>query len=294
LDLPRIGVGVPHCGPHASPDGIVAVAKSAERLGFHSVWTFERLLRPRSAAGDNVYGLPDSCVSAFDPLETLTWVAAHTQRVRLGTSVLNSLFQPPVVLARRLATLDRLSGGRLDVGIGQGWMPEEFTVVGVPLRRRGSGFEEHLAAMRACWAPDPVEYEGRHYQIPRSDVGPKPANRQLPVRIGGVTQLAVERAARLGDGFVAVFQDWDTVRAQVDWYRNAGGTGPIALRVNPERVNAPDPAAPFTGVPKSVIDDFANAAAAGADEVLWDLNPLAGINVSRQIEVLEALALMLV
>ncbi len=289
MNIPRIGVGVPSFGPHASPDGIVAVAQTAEHLGFHGVWTFERLLLPAPPDGDNPYGLPEHNASVYDPLETLTWVAAHTQRIRLGTSVLGALFHAPVVLARRLATLDRLSAGRVVAGIGQGWMPEEFTAAGVPLSRRGAGFEDYLAAVRACWAPDPVEHTGRHYQIPRSKIGPKPRNGRLPILIGGTSQLAVARAARLGDGFAAVFQDWDTTRTQIAWYRSAGGVGPIVLRVSPVRVDAADPAAPFTGAAPAVIDDLGRAARAGVDEVIWDLT-MAGLDPHRQVDVLQDLA----
>ena len=117
-----------------------------------------------------MYGLPEEYV--WEPIEVLTWAAAHTERVRLATGIVNALFQPPIVLARRLATLDRLSGGRLDVGLGQGWLPEEFVATGVPTSRRGQGFEDHLAAMRACWGPDPVEHRQRRLRHPdrrRSD-----------------------------------------------------------------------------------------------------------------------------
>jgi alkanesulfonate monooxygenase SsuD/methylene tetrahydromethanopterin reductase-like flavin-dependent oxidoreductase (luciferase family) len=120
-------------------------------------------------------------------------------------------------------------------------------------------------------------------------IGPKPLNEHLPVLIGGISQPGIERAARLGDGFAGVFQDWDTMRMQIDWYRGAGGAGPIVLRVNPERVNIPNRAAPFTGTPRSVIDDLARAAAAGVDEVIWDLN-MTGLDPHHQIQVLEALA----
>jgi probable F420-dependent oxidoreductase len=289
MDLPHSGVGVPNTGPHASPEGIVTVVQTAERLGFDSVWTFERLLRPAPPDGGDPYGLPEHYSSVYDPLETLTWVAAHTQQIRLGTSILDSLFHPPVVLARRLATLDRLSAGRVVAGIGQGWMPEEFTAAGVPLDRRGAGFEDHLAAMRACWGPDPVEHAGRHYQIPRSQIGPKPAQGHLPVLIGAAAQVAVERAARLGDGFAAVFMDWETAGTQIDWYRAAGGTGPIVLRTNAYHVDADEPAAPFAGTPTSVVDDIARAKAMGANEVIWDLN-VSGLDPHRQVAALESLA----
>jgi probable F420-dependent oxidoreductase len=292
MKIPRIGVGLPNCGPQASPEGILAVATAAERLGFDSLWTFERLLLPKPVDGGNPYGLPETNALVYDPLETLTWVAAKTERIRLGTSVLDLLFQPPIVLARRLATLDHLSGGRVVAGIGQGWMPEEFAAAGIPLSRRGAGFEDHLAAMRACWAADPVEHNGSRYQIPRAQIGPKPVNSTITVLIGGVSQPAIERAARLGDGFAAVFQDWDSLDTQIGWYRAAGGAGPIVLRVNPERVDAEGPASPFNLAAPSIVDDLTRAATAGADEIFFDLNHV-GLDSSRQVATLEHLASML-
>ena len=130
----------------------------------------------------------------FDPLETLTWVAAQTRRIGLGTLVMDPLFQSPLVLAKRLATLDRLSGGRLMAGVGQGWMPEEFEAVGVPMARRGAGFEEHLAAMRACWQPDPVEHRdvvSDPTLQDRTQTCERPGSR---CSSGGTTRPAVERA----------------------------------------------------------------------------------------------------
>jgi len=287
LDIPRIGVSLPTFGPDAGPDAVVTVATAVERLGFHSVSASERLLLPATPGWRNDFGLPESYV--WDTLEVLTWVAAHTRRIRLGTHIVNSLFQPPIVLARRLATLDQLSGGRLDAGIGQGWLPEEFTAAGVRPSRRGAGFEEHLAAMRACWGPDPVEHDGPRYRIPRSKVGPKPVNGRLPVPIGAVSRPAVERAARIGDGFIAGLRDWETTRTEIDWYRSAGGTGPVVLRVNPVHADADGHAASPTGIAASAIDVLAHAAGAGADEVHFDLT-LAGLDSQRQVEALEALA----
>jgi alkanesulfonate monooxygenase SsuD/methylene tetrahydromethanopterin reductase-like flavin-dependent oxidoreductase (luciferase family) len=143
--------------------------------------------------------------------------------------------------------------------------------------------------MRACWGPDPVEHDGPCYRIPPSRIGPKPFRGTLPVLIGGLARPAVVRAARLADGFVTAVRDWDTTRREIDWYREAGGTGRVVIRVlgTAER-----------GVPRSVIEDLARADAAGADEVVWDLNvasllPHQGVeplSPARQIAAFTALA----
>lgn len=286
MNIPRSGVGLPTFGSDAGPESVVFVAQAAERLGFDSVSATERLLLPAAPDWDNEFGLPDSY--AWDTLEMLVWAAAHTRRIRLGTGVINSLFQPPIVLARRLATIDRLSGGRLDVGIGQGWLPEEFTATGVPISRRGAGFEEHLAAMRACWGPDPVEHDGPRYRIPRAKVGPKPVQTRLPVLIGAVARPAVERAARIGDGFITALRDWAATRTEIAWYRDAGGTGPVVLRAGLMQGNA-DPSAFPSVIAATAIDMLGQATDAGIDEVHFDLT-LAGLDPDRQVTALEAIA----
>jgi alkanesulfonate monooxygenase SsuD/methylene tetrahydromethanopterin reductase-like flavin-dependent oxidoreductase (luciferase family) len=200
MNVPRIGVSLPHFGPYAGPDAIVTVAQAAEQFGFHAVSVSDRLLMPVRSDWSNDANLPESHV--WEPLEMLTWAAAHTRRIRVSAGIVNAIFQPPIVLARRLATLDQLSRGRLDAGLGQGGggtaetsylIPEEFTAAGVPIGRRGSGFVEHVAAMRACWGPDPVEFHGDHYQIPRSTVGPK---RGRPKRCWVTTRTSPNRSGR--------------------------------------------------------------------------------------------------
>jgi probable F420-dependent oxidoreductase len=284
MQFPRVGFGLPNYGPFASPASILTVASAVEALGFHSVSTSERLLLPATPDWRNDFGLPE--YPLYDAIETLTWVAAQIHRIKLGTGVLLSLFQPPVVLARRLATLDQLSAGRAEIAIGQGWLPQEFAAVGVPLSRRGAGFEEHLAAMRACWGPDPVEHDGPHYPIARANIGPKPYNGHLPVYIGGLAPEAVVRAARLGDGFITALRDWETCVAEIETYRNAGGTGPVLLRGNPEL----DLESPADVNAASLLEMLARASAIGVDEVHFDLN-IAGLDPERQVEMLKALSL---
>src|SRR5262245_21128151 len=140
----ELGLALPTSGDTASPDAILRVAGEAERIGLATVWTYERLLSPTRPVtfGGRPFPLPEKYSSVYDPREALGYVAARTSRIRLGTSVLDALFHPPVVLARRLATLDRLSHGRLVAGLGQGWMEAEFAVAGVSPRQRGARFEE--------------------------------------------------------------------------------------------------------------------------------------------------------
>jgi probable F420-dependent oxidoreductase len=293
MDVPRIGVSLPHFGPYTSPEAIVTVAQAAEQCGFHAVSVSERLLLPVRSDWSNDAGLPESHV--WDPIEVLTWAAAHTERIRLVTGIVNAIFQPPVVLARRLATLDRLSRGRVVAGLGQGGggtpetsflIPEEFAAAGVPVGRRGAGFVEHVAAMRACWGPDPVEFHGDHYEIPRSAVGPKPGRATIPVLLGALVRPTIERAARLADGVVLVAVDWDETRERIGWYRDAGGVGTVLVNTLPPAAEGEVTEAAFID---TVLTDLDRAAAAGADEVHVTLNLGTPVPPDRQAELLGAL-----
>jgi probable F420-dependent oxidoreductase len=223
----RLGVHLPVAGKSASPEIILQVAVEAERIGLDSVWSWERLMRPTvpialGGAGGVVIDAPEEFGIVYDPIETLAYVAARTSRITLGTSVLDALFESPIILARRLATLDRFSDGRLVVGVGQGWMEQEFEAAGVSMKRRGAGFEEHILAMRAVWGPDPVSFEGRFYRIPEADIGPKPVRPDGPRLMAGAgSTAAAERAGRLGVGLTLVIFEWDTIRETIETFRTA-------------------------------------------------------------------------
>lgn len=279
----ELGIGLPTSGRNVSPETIAQVAEGAERIGLGSVWTFDRLLRPTvpiamGGPGGPVMDPPESFGSVYDPLETLSYVAARTSRIRLGTSVLDALFQSPVVLARRLATLDRLSGGRLLAGLGQGWMSQEFEAAGVPMARRGAGFEEHIEAMRAVWGPDPVRFEGRFHRIPESEIGPKPVRRDGPaVLIGAAAPAALERAARLGTGLSLVVFEWGMLRATIEEFRRAAEAAghdpsrlPVVVQVNGDVTDKPlDGRAPLTGSPEQVAGDLAALDELDVRHVQW-------------------------
>lgn len=295
----KLGVHLPLAGRGASPESIAEVAEEAERIGLDSVWSWERLMRPTvpiamGGPGGPVMEAPEDFATVYDPIETLAYVAARTSRISLGTSVLDALFQSPVILARRLATLDRLSDGRLIAGIGQGWMEQEFEAAGVPMKRRGAGFEEHLLAMRAVWGPDPVRFDGRYYRIPEAEIGPKPVRPGGPsVVVGAASPQALQRAARLGVGLTLVIFDWDTVRQSIAIFRAAAAAAghepdalPVMLQVNGNVTEDPVPdAAPLLGSPEQVAAELEKAAELGVGHVYWhfDDDPLRSLPLLAQL-----------
>jgi probable F420-dependent oxidoreductase len=277
----QLGVSLPAIGEHATPEAIIQVAEEAEHAGLGSVWTSERLLRPMvpiamGGSGGPVMEPPAGFANVYDPLEVLGHVAARTERIKLGTSVVDALFQSPVVLARRIATLDRLSAGRLLAGIGQGWMSQEFEAAGVSMRRRGAGFEEHARAMQAVWGPDPVSFDGRFYRIPECEIGPKPVREGGPVLlVGAVAPAAIERAARLGAGVALVIFDWDALTGMIETYRQAARAaehpaGPVVVQVNGAvTAKALDERAPLTGSAEQVAGDLDRLDKLAVDHVFW-------------------------
>lgn len=277
----KFGFALPQTGSLASPQAIVEAAQEAERRGYATVWVLERLLRPltpRTADGKPGRPMPESYAVAYDPIETLTYVAAKTTRIKLGTSILVAPLHIPAMLAKRLATLDRFSGARLVAGLGQGWSEEEFAAANVPLRRRGAGFEEFVAAMRAAWGPDPVSFTGRFYRIPPSQINPKPVQPGgPPVIIAAREPAAVERAARMSAGLHTIPTDWESFTETVARFRRAAPhpTGlPIVVRTNTtvSESPAPDPRPPLSGSHDQVVDDLRRMSDLGVAEVFFDMN----------------------
>jgi probable F420-dependent oxidoreductase len=296
----KLGIMVPTSGVHASPATITTIAQAAERLGYDSLWTYERLLRPMAPLLPGPDGepqrAPEVYQSVFEPLETLSYLAAQTSRIALGTNIVNPLFHAPVVLARRYATLDQLSGGRAIAGFGQGWMPQEFATAGVPMKRRGAGFEEVIAAIRAAWGPDPVEFAGRFYSIEASEINPKPVRGGVPIVIGANSDGGIDRAARIADGITPLAWDLDGVTALAERFRTAAereGRDPSALTVTAQTNNAmrPKPITgdrPFlAGSPRQLAEDIERARERGFDGVLFAYPPTDEIPV--QIEMLDEL-----
>ncbi len=201
----RLSFTLPSMGPLAGPASLVQVAARAEELGFDGLWVPERSLYPLEPMvpypGGDV--LPEAFKTNLDPLDVLTFVAARTTRIGLGTSVLNLPWYSPVLLARRLTTLDVLSNGRLRVGLGLGWSPDEFAAAGIPFQRRLSRGMEALRVLKTIWTTDPVEFEGEFYRVPRSYIGPKPVQKpHPPIYIGAFAPRALAWTASDADGWI--------------------------------------------------------------------------------------------
>ncbi|GAA4726458.1 TIGR03619 family F420-dependent LLM class oxidoreductase [Phytohabitans rumicis] len=284
-------------GSWATPDNMVRVARRAEELGYESLWTFQRLVSPADGHWGEMYR------SVHDPIVTMAYLAAHTSRVRLGVAVLNAPFVAPVILAKQLASVDVVSGGRLDVGLGAGWSAEEFAAVGADPAHRGRRVEQAVAAIRTLWTED-VDYAGTRVRM-----DPRPVQRPYPpILLGGTAPAALRRVGRVADGWISGSRaDLATFGEAVAVARGAAqraGRDPDVLRFvarGSVRVRpAGDPEQRLlTGTLDKIRADFDVIAQQGVTELFVDLNfdeqiaspdadPAA--SMARAEEVLEALA----
>jgi probable F420-dependent oxidoreductase len=276
----ELGVNLPTANmPNGSVRGIVRVAQAAERLGYGSVWTYERLLYPTADVpqpGGPPRPLPEVYRTAYDPLEVLAFVAAMTERVGLGTSVVDALFHAPVVLAKRYATVDQLSNGRAIAGLGQGWMSQEFATANVPQSRKGAGMTEFVEAMRATWGPDPVRYEGRFYSISGSIINPKPVRPGgVPIIFGSMTPAGIQRAAQISDGLNPIAISFEQVVGMVGAFRSAAqaaGRDVARLQIHVRSNNIISP--------RPLPDDNRPFVGGSADQIVADLKRLAELNLT--------------
>ncbi len=296
----KIGVFLPHYGAEMSLASITKIAQEAERQDFASLWTVERLLYPRYFVpyGNNTQGIPipEEQRSSYDPLETLTYVAAKTEHIKLGTSVIDVFFQAPVILARRLTTLDHFSGGRLIAGIGRGWMKEEFDATNIPFERQRQGFGEYVKALRAIWGPDPVHYEGLNYKIAGPDIDPKPLQAGgPPLLFAGNTPGSIKLAGQLGDGLIPLFYNWDMAEMVAHDFPEQvrlNGRDPSQMEIIPHIDNGiaaqplPEPRMPLSGSIEQISEDLQRFEALGIKHVAFDL---AGMSIAERLRQMEKL-----
>ena len=302
----QLGFGAPVSGAWATPQNLSSFAARAEAAGYSSLWSFQRLLVPPGSQMDPVYH------SVLDPMAVLSYAAAVTSRIRLGVAIINAPFVPPAYLAKQAASLDVLSAGRHDLGLGIGWMPEEFTLTGATMARRGARTAEFIEVLRALWAADGSPFSGEFYEVPAGIQAPAPVQPGgPPILLGGLARPALERAGRIADGWVTSSRtDLSRVGGLVAIVREsaqAAGRDPDALRIicrgvvraGSEQTGKDGRRVPLSGSYAQIREDAESLAQQGVTEIFYDLNwdPQVGspdadpaAATARAAEILDALA----
>jgi probable F420-dependent oxidoreductase len=280
----RIGFTLPQFGALAVPGQVAGFARRIEEIGGDSLWVADRLLSPVNPAvgysgAPAGTAFPEAFQSILDPFVVLTIAASATEHVRIGTNVLDGSWYPPALLARSLTSIDVLSGGRLVVGLGSGWSPEEFEAVGVPIRERGARLDECLEALEALWTSNPAEYHGRYWSVPATHVRLRPVQRpRPPVFLAGFTPAAWRRVALRGDGWLPAWR-------MGEFQPTAAVTGPLGRIREMAEQNGRDPASIATilrvypvenGTVAEIVDTLQRAGQeAGVTDALVDLVAIA-------------------
>ena len=279
----EIGFGAPVSGAWATPGDLASFGSRAEEAGYASLWTFQRLLIPAGSRLEPVYQ------SVLDPLVALGFLAARTSRIRLGVALINMPFVSPGYLAKQATTIDVLSGGRLDLGLGIGWMPEEFTLTGASMARRGARAEEYLAVLRALWGGSPgglARFDGDFYTVPAGWQDPEPVQRPgPPVLLGGMSRAAMERAGRTADGWMTSSRaDLSHISDDIKVVRTAAagaGRDPDQIRIvcrgvvragEEVRSRETGERLPLSGSYPQIRADASRLGEHGVTELFYDLN----------------------
>jgi probable F420-dependent oxidoreductase len=269
-----ISCGLPVSGAWANPASLARFATRAEELGYHGLWSFQRLLVGRGQPMDPVYR------SVLDPMVALSYAAAHTVRIRLGVSVINLPYLSPALLAKQAATLDVLCAGRHDLGLGTGWSEPEFEATGSVPEPRGRRVEEYLAVLRTLWSDEVAAFEGELYRVPPSTMLPRPVQAGgPPVLLGGTADAALRRAGRIAAGWVTssrtslteVTRGVQIVRRAAEEAGHDPDLARIVVRGN-VRAGERDDAMPLSGDWEQIRGGAQRYAEAGVTELFYDLN----------------------
>ncbi len=230
------GIVLPHFGSFAREDvvsRIVAAAEAAEALGYSTVWVIDHIIFPAKIEGGYAFNPLDPML---EPMTVLAALAMKTTRVKLGTAVLILPYRHPIYTAKVLSTIDVLSGGRLVLGVGAGWLEQEFTALGQTIKERGSRTNETIDAIKALWTQDAPSYSGKHFQFDNIKFVPQPVQKpRPPILVGGMTQGALQRVAKRGDGWIAMAKSPDDLKSPLDTLRELtvkAGRKPEDLQIN--------------------------------------------------------------
>lgn len=243
----EVGLHVPQVGAHASSQNIAAFARAADETGFDGLWVFDHVVLQKEQqsrypySADGSLGFPPT-MNFLEPLTQLAFLAAHTKRVRLGTSVLVLPMRQPVLHAKIMATIDFLSGGRFVLGAGVGWWKQEFEALSVPFERRGKRMDECLQVLRALWTEEFVDFKGEFYEVVDWACNPKPVQAGgIPIWLGGESHKQLERVGKYGDGWLATARSLATMKEDMEIAREAAssaGRDPAKLVVAIEGAGA--------------------------------------------------------
>ena len=305
----KVGILLPQTGELATSENILYIGKEAEKEGLDSVWVFERLLWPLKPQ-TSYFGapIPVEYQSVLDPLETLTYLAGNTERISLGTSIIDMLFHNPVILGRRFATLDVLSGGRVIAGLGIGWSKDEYDVSGIPYKDRGARADEYMQMLKRIWTDDVVEFRGKFYNIPASKIGPKPVQKpHLPILLGGYTPKTFPRIVNYADGWIPIagFVPLEQQEQAINGLREAArkaNKDPSSIRIvvlsypnvldsSQSSSSSNQPRSPMSGTIDQIGSDIDRIKAMGAEHIIFGyaFSPL-GRDTKKMMEVTKQLA----
>ena len=308
----KAGMLLPHLGDSVTRDNVIYIAKEAEKEGLDSVWVLERLLWPLKPQSPYVATpdgtLPVEYQNVLDPLETLTYLAGITDKISLGTCIIDMLFHNPVVLARRFATLDILSHGRAIAGLGIGWSKDEYEVSGVPYKHRGERANEFLQVLKRIWTDEVVEFKGQFYSIPSSKIGPKPVQKpHPPILLGGFSPNTLLRIVNYADGWlpVAGFGPLEQLEQSINGLREGArkaNKDPSKIRIfvmtYPNLLDSSSPApsseqqrSPMTGTTDQIGTDIDKIKSMGVEHIIFGyvFSPI-GKDKNRMIEITKQLA----
>jgi probable F420-dependent oxidoreductase len=310
----KVGITLPQAGQQATKENIIHMAQNAESEGFDSLWVFERLLwpvnpqTPYPATPDG--SLPNEYQIILDPLETLSYVAAKTNKIALGTSVIDMLFHNPVILARRFATLDVLSEGRAICGLGIGWSKDEYQASNIPFKDKGKRADEFLQALKKIWTEDVVEFKGKFYNIPASKIGPKPIQKpHIPIYMGGFSTNTYSRVVNYDtNGWLGLIggplEYLDSTIKTIQNMANKANKDPNKFRVilltypnvdidskNKSATTNDGQRFPLTGTIDQVGSDMERIKQIGVDHIIFGYNFIpTGRNLDKMLDVTKQLA----
>ncbi|MDV3277267.1 MAG: LLM class F420-dependent oxidoreductase [Nitrososphaerales archaeon] len=258
----KFGFILPNFGDRIGPGELVEISKACEEEGFDSVWATDHIIMPVELR--EPYG------QVLEPLVTISFVAAATRRLKVGTSILVLPQRNPILVAKQAATIDAFSGGRLILGFGAGWAEKEFGFLGADFKRRGRMMDESVRLIKKLWSDDMVSFEGEFFHVKDALFLPKPAHGNVPIWIAGNSRSAIERAIRLGDGWHPVGLDLKSYAAGAEMIRQSGKRLTLSMRMTTDlRKKREDSVAPsgerrtyFSGGAAEVrrsIDDYSRA-----------------------------------